>query len=74
MQEWGCCTNIVMGHCLDALPPRVAAQLRRAHARARAATKHLQGDIGFLGAALGLSMTGLAVMSLLLARSYNNNW
>lgn len=74
LQEWGCCTNIVMGHCLDALPPRVAAHVQRAHARARAATKHLRGDIGFLGAALGLSVTGLAVMSLLLARSYNNNW
>lgn len=74
LQDWGCCTRIVMGHCLEALPPPVAAQLRRTQARAHTATKHLQGDIGFLGAALGLSVTGLAVLSLLLASSYSTNW
>ena len=58
---------------MDTLPPHVAARLRRAHAQSRGAAKRLRAEVGWVGAALGVSVAGVALLSLLLGKSYYTN-
>lgn len=61
-----------MGHrvqCTLVLPPALAAQVRAA----RGAAKRQWAEGGWMGAALGASVAGLAVLSVLLFRSYSAN-
>lgn len=74
LQECGFYTQEATGYCLDALPTMMAARIRRANSRLGMVLTARPGHIRWIGAAVGLSMTSLAVVSLLLVKSYRANW